>query len=168
METPKRYNPLMVTLHWLTFILLFGAGLLTDEEGGGGGSPINIHIILGALLLVVVLVRIVVRLVSKRPKWADTGNYYLNLLGELVHYGLYLAMLFILGMGVWIAFSRNLFAYALGTGSATHGVRFVQTIHHLGWIMALGLIGLHVAGALYHQYIIKDNLLARMWYGKSN
>jgi cytochrome b561 len=27
-------------------------------------------------------------------------------------------------------------------------------------------IGLHVLAALYHQFIRRDNLLARMWYGK--
>jgi cytochrome b561 len=28
------------------------------------------------------------------------------------------------------------------------------------------LIALHVGAALYHQFIRKDNLLARMWFGK--
>jgi cytochrome b561 len=28
------------------------------------------------------------------------------------------------------------------------------------------LILLHIGAALYHQFILRDNLLARMWYGK--
>ena len=28
------------------------------------------------------------------------------------------------------------------------------------------LVVLHVGAALYHQFLLKDNLLARMWYGK--
>jgi cytochrome b561 len=113
MEIPKRYNPLLATLHWLTLILMLGAGFLAEDEGGR--SPINIHMILGSLLLIVLVFRLIVRFTTKRPAWADTGNKLLNQLGEFVHYGLYLAAFFILGMGAWIAYNRNLFAYVLGT-----------------------------------------------------
>jgi len=164
MNIPKRYNPLLVTLHWLTVILMFGAGFLSEDEGGR--SPINIHMILGALLLFVLLVRVVVRFTTKRPTWADTGNQLLNSIGELVHYGLYLAAFFILGMGALIAHNRNLFAYVMGTGTAGGRVGALGAIHHLGWILAIGLILLHVGAALYHQFYIKDNLFGRMWYGK--
>jgi len=164
MDTPKRYNPVLVTLHWLTVILMLGAGFLAEDHGGG--SPINIHMILGSLLLIVLIARIVVRFTTKRPAWADTGSQFLNKLGELVHYGLYLAAFFILGMGALIAYNRNLFAYVMGTGTAGGRVGFIGSIHQLGWILAMGLILLHVGAALYHQFIIKDNLLTRMWYGK--
>jgi len=163
MSTPKRYHPLLVTLHWLTVIVMFGAGFLSEDEGS---SPISIHMILGAILLALILVRVVARFATKRPAWADTGNKYLNQLGELVHYGLYLVTLFILGLGAWIASDRNLIGYALGTGQVVRGTRFIRSFHHLGWIMAVGLILLHVGAALYHQFILKDNLMARMWYGE--
>ena len=166
MNTLKRYNPVSVTLHWLTVVLMLAAGFLADDEGGGS-SPINIHMILGALLLAVLVIRLVVRFTSKRPLWADTGNVLLNKLGELVHYALYLAVFFILGMGAWIAYNRNLFAYMVGTGSALRRVGFIGAIHQLGWVFALGLIIAHVGAALYHQFIIKDDLLNRMWYGRS-
>jgi cytochrome b561 len=29
-----------------------------------------------------------------------------------------------------------------------------------------GLVALHVGAALFHQFIRKDNLLSRMWFGK--
>jgi len=163
MNTPKRYNTVMVTLHWLTLILLFGAGFLADEHGE---ALIDIHMILGVLLLIVLLIRIVVRFATKQPEWADTGNQLLNLFGALVHLGLYFAMFFILGFGVLIAFRRNLFAYLLGTGSLQDRGYLFGGIHHLGWILTFGLVLLHVGAALYHQFILKDNLMARMWYGK--
>ncbi len=162
MNTPKRYNPFLVTLHWLTVILMFGAGFLAEDEGG---AVIDIHMILGALLLLVLVVRVIVRLSTKQPKWADTGNPLLDQLGGLVHVGLYLAMVFILGMGTLIAYKRNLLAYAMGTGSAIERAGIIGPIHHLGWIMAFVLIFLHVGAAFYHQFILRDNLLARMWYG---
>ena len=36
---------------------------------------------------------------------------------------------------------------------------------NLAYIM-LGLVALHVGAAFYHQFIRKDNLIGRMWFGK--
>jgi cytochrome b561 len=163
MNTPKRYHPVLVTLHWLTLVLLLGAGLLSDA---GGRSPIEIHMIIGALLLVVMLTRLVVRFATKRPAWADTGNATLNQLGELVHYALYLAAFLILGVGGVMAYQRGLIAYAMGLGSTVSRPSPIVGIHELGWSLVLLLIFVHVGAALYHQFILKDNLLSRMWYGR--
>ena len=164
MNTPKRYNPLLVTLHWLTVILLFGAGMLSES---GRRSPVNIHMILGATLLLVMLVRVVARFTTKHPAWADTGNKFLNQLGGLVHLGLYLVVFYILGMGALIANNRGLFAYVMGTSTTvSRSAGIFGGLHQLGWALVLLLVFAHVAAALYHQFILKDNLLARMWYGK--
>jgi len=165
MNTPKRYHPIMVILHWLTVILLVGAGLLADSEGGG--SPIDTHIIIGVLLLVIMILRLIVRFTTKRPEWANTDNPFLNKLGEWVHIGLYFLAFSILIFGGLIASKRNLLGYALGTGSIIH-VRYglVGELHQLSWMLIVGLLLLHIGGALYHQFIIKDNLFGRMWFGK--
>jgi cytochrome b561 len=165
MTTPKRYHPVLVTLHWLTVVFMLGAGFLADE-GDGGGSPVNIHMILGAVLLVLIVTRLIVRFTTKRPAWADTGSKFFNMLGELVHYALYLLVFYILGMGALLAYKRDLFGYLMGTGSIVRGVRFFGAFHQLGWFLALLLVAGHVGAALYHQFILKDNLLGRMWYGK--
>ena len=164
MNTPKRYNPVMVTLHWLTVILLLGAGFLAEDEGR---SPINIHMILGASLLIVMVLRLVIRFTTKRPAWAETGNKLFNWLGELVHLALYLLVFFILGMGGLIAYDRNIFGYLMGSGSVHGRAGFFGLVHHLGWVLVLGLILLHVLAALYHQFVLRDNLFSRMWYGSN-
>lgn len=163
MNTQKRYHPFLVTLHWLTVLLLFGAGLLSES---GRRSPINIHMVIGALLLLVMVLRVIVRFSTKRPAWAETGNPLLNKLGGLVHLGLYLSVFFILGMGALIAYNRNLFTYLVDASAMVGRAGFIGKIHHLGWILAVGLILFHVGAALYHQFILEDNLFARMWYGK--
>jgi len=163
MNTPIRYNPAVVVLHWLTVLLILGAGLLAEGESS---SPINIHMILGAGLLLVMIVRLILRLTVRRPAWANTGNPFLDKLGELVHVGLYFFAFLILGFGGLIAAQRNLFAYVMGTGVASSGEVgfFYRALHQLGWLGVLALLSLHVGGALYHQFIIKDNLLKRMWF----
>lgn len=167
MNTPKRYHPVMVVLHWLTVILILGSGFLAGGEGGGRKSPIDTHMILGALLFVTMIIRIIVRFTVKRPEWANTGNQFLNKLGELVHVGLYFFAFFILIFGGLIASKRDLFGYVLGTGSIVRGrLGLIGGMHQLGWLAIMGLLLLHIGGALYHQFILKDNLLNRMWFGK--
>jgi cytochrome b561 len=164
MKTPERYNPAMVVLHWLTVLLLLGAGLLSEDEGGR--APINIHMILGAALLGVMVIRLILRFTFPRPPKAGTGSEFLDKLGELVHMGLYFFAFLILAFGGLIAVQRNLIGYLVGTGPVVRGeIGFLYGAgHQLGWIGVLVLLFLHVAGALYHQFIIKDNLLKRMWF----
>ncbi len=164
--TTKRYHPIMVVLHWLTVVLILGAGFLSEDEGGGS-SPINIHMILGSLLLATMIVRLIFRFTTKRPEWAGTGNEILNKLGELVHVGLYFFAFYILALGGLIAVKRNLIGYALGNGSVTRLSGFIGPLHQLGWLAIMGLLVLHIGGAVYHQFILKDNLLSRMGFGKS-
>ncbi|MBK6793146.1 MAG: cytochrome b/b6 domain-containing protein [Anaerolineales bacterium] len=163
MNTPKRYNPILVTLHWLTLIVMFGAGLLSEA---GGDSPINFHMIFGVILLVIMIVRLITRFTTARPAPLDAGNAFFNKVGELTHIGLYGIAFFILGMGGLIAYNRNLFAYMMDSTAQVSRAGFVGAIHHLGWLLAMALIFLHVGAALYHQFILKDNILSRMWYGK--
>jgi cytochrome b561 len=163
MNTPKRYHPIMVVLHWLTVVLILGAGLLADA----GSSPIDIHMILGSLLLVTIIIRLILRYTLQRPAWANTGNQFFNKLGEWVHIGLYFFAFYILIFGGIIAYQRNLFGYALGNGAVTHyKFALLGPLHQLGWLAVMGLFLLHIGGAVYHQFVIKDNLLNRMWFGK--
>lgn len=164
MSTPKRYHPLLVTLHWLTVVLILGSGFLAEDDTR---APIDIHMVLGAALLAVLIVRVIVRLATKRPAWADSGNPLFNMIGELVHFGLYFMSFFILILGGLIAARRNLFAVVAGSGVVNGRPGILGPIHHLGWFLLLALLAVHVGAALYHQFLLKDNLLARMWFGKA-
>ncbi len=163
MNPTKRYHPFLVTLHWLTLILMLGAGILSEA---GGDLPINFHMIFGALLLVVMVARLIARFSTARPAPLDAGNSFFNKVGELTHLGLYFIAFFILGMGGLIAYNRNLFGYLLDNSAQITRAGFTGDIHHLGFILAMALILLHVGAALYHQFILKDKILSRMWYGK--
>lgn len=163
---PKRYHPIQVTLHWLTVLLMFGAVALAPEEEGGGASPVYLHMIVGGLLALVLISRLVVRFTVPRPAKASAGNAFFNKIGELTHWGLYFFAFVILAGGASIALQRNMIGSLFGSGALQDlGRSFAAPIHGLGWFLALMLILLHVGAAAYHQFILKDNLLNRMWYG---
>ena len=42
---------------------------------------------------------------------------------------------------------------------------FFAEIHRWCWKVGAGVLGLHVLGALWHQYVAKDSVLRRMWSG---
>jgi len=174
----KRYNPIAVTLHWLVAILIFATLLFAGEEGEGGMAvsiaglpPIGIHMILGISTLVLLTIRVFVRWFTKRPDWASTGTPFLDLVGKLTHFGLYFFTFAITITGIVMASQRGLFARVLGIGTAaargfSRGGFQLGAFHGLSWAVLFLLILLHVGAALFHQFIKKDNLLGRMWYGK--
>lgn len=164
---PSRYHPISVTLHWLTIILMFGAAALAPEGEQGRSSAPYVHAIMGGLLAFVLILRLVLRFAVKQPTKASAGNAFFDLIGALTQWGLYFFAFLVLAGGAVIAMQRNLIGAMLGSGALQELSRNAASpIHEMGWSLAVMLILLHVGAALYHQFIIKDNLFQRMWYGK--
>ena len=174
MNAPKRYHPLLVTLHWLVAILVvfnlyIGKFVFMDpnypEQAAKG------HMVMGIAVLLLVIVRFVVRQRLPRPADADSGSKLTDMLAKLVHYGLYIMLAAITVIGVTFAAQSGRMARTfLGAGPASgpppESVFLLRGLHGLSANILLLLILMHVAAALYHQFIRKDNLIARMWYGR--
>jgi cytochrome b561 len=205
---PKRYHPAIVALHWIILILIFATAFFAmGGEGGREGSisiagfqPIAIHMVLGIIVLVLLIIRLFIRIFSKRPAWASTGNRFLDIIGELTHWALYFFTFAIVITGLILALQANRLARTFGIGSNTppqfqpgqfpppngrqfqprpfprsgeggegfrgEGGFFLGAFHGLSWALLLLLIFFHASAALYHQFIVKDNLFGRMWFGK--
>ncbi len=169
---PKRYHPALVALHWTIAVLIFLNFLLAKISQSGpdiAGIPmIDFHMSFGILILVLLILRFVVRMVARRPEWADSGNVYFNKIGEWTHWGLYLLVFAMTITGIMLASDTGYLADLSTTvGSTLEQFHFgLGRLHGAVWTLLLALIGLHVAAALYHQFYIKDNLLKRMWFGK--
>lgn len=172
---PARYHPLHAAIHWLMFLLvimMLGVGKFVmpgiPVDNPQKPAMLQTHAMIGITIAVLLVVRIVLLFTAKRPAPADAGNAVLNLVARAVHVLFYVLLLGMVlsGMGLFQAASlpdvfsgaspypSDFFAYPPRIG---HG--FISTA-------LLALIALHVGAALYHQFILKDNLLARMWFGK--
>jgi cytochrome b561 len=150
----------------------FSQGGFPRQEGQNIFSRIGLHMIFGLSVLVLLIVRLIVRWTTKHPEWASAGNKFFDWVGGLTHFGLYL---FTFGMtitGIILANQRGQLARTFGIGSTPTRGSFQRGAFSLGmfhggiWILLLLLIALHVGAALYHQFILKDHLLGRMWFGK--
>ncbi len=194
---PKRYHPALVALHWMIFILIFAAAFLGGGgEGGEGrreggllipGVPtLSLHIVLGAAVLVLLVLRLLIRWRTKRPEWAATGSPLLDRVGQLTHWALYFLIFLVLGTGLVLSLQGNRLSRAFGLaglptqftpgrfprpgfedGIGRGGILFlIGRLHGLSWALLLLLVLFHVGAALYHQLMLKDNLLGRMWFGR--
>ena len=144
-----RYHPISVILHWAV-VLLMGVAVMTAGDDGGGN--LALHTLIGGIILVLMLIRFVMRWAVKQPAWASTGNDFLDLIGKLTHFGLYFFTFSILVTGAFLFLNG-------GQGSF-----FMGAFHSLSWFALFLLIALHIGAAFYHQFLVRDNLLGRMWF----
>jgi cytochrome b561 len=122
---PKRYHPALVGLHWIILILMFataffalgGEGRRGDIISIAGFSPIAVHMVLGLTVLVLLIVRLIMRLFTRRPGWASTGNKFLDVVGELTHWALYFFAFAIVITGLILALQTNRLSRTFGLGN---------------------------------------------------
>jgi cytochrome b561 len=176
MEKPKRYHPLLIALHWLlAFLIIFMllVGLLSLKWMPNNPAklmPLGFHMATGTLILALMLIRIVVRVMTKKPEEATAGNRFLDLIGKITHYALYVFAILMAVSGIGISAQAGLAPIVFGASGAPLPEDFfvypVRYGHGYIAITLIVLILMHVGAALYHQFFRKDRLLSRMGIGK--
>jgi len=175
-KAPKTYHHALVALHWVVALLIFAnISLAVALESGGrdlAGIPlINFHMTFGITILILMITRLSVRFIFQRPAAADAGNPILNKIGEATHWLLYLLTFGMTISGLILAIETDDLPQLLGAISAEASSRGLANLN-LGWLhgriwaLLLLLILLHIGAAIYHQFILKDNLIKRMGFGK--
>jgi cytochrome b561 len=143
------------------------------RENQGVLSGTGLHMILGISILVLLVVRLAVRWGTQHPEWASTGNKLFDWVGNLTHLGLYVLTFGMAITGIILANQRGILARVFGVGATPAAGTYLRGGFRFGmlhggiWTLLLLLIILHVGAALYHQFILKDNLMGRMWFGKN-
>jgi len=176
MSQVSRYHPALVTLHWLLAVLIVAAlvlGALVMVKIPNS-DPMKIealrsHMTGGVLILLLTHVRLIVRMQTTHPAAASTGNWWLDRLAWTSHRMLYLAVLGLAGSGLVMGLQTGLPTIVFASGGALPADFWafpIRTVHYLFSRLLVGLIALHVAGALYHTLILKDGLLRRMVFGR--
>jgi cytochrome b561 len=176
MSQVSRYHPILVTLHWLLAAITIAAlalGALVMVRIPNSDpmklEALRSHMIGGGVILVLTLVRLFVRTHTRHPPTASAGHWALDRIAWASHRMLYVAVLGMALSGLIMALQSGLPAILLGGGGALPAdfwVYPVRRVHYAISRLLIALIALHVAGALYHTFILKDGLLRRMIYGR--
>ena len=165
-----RYSSVAILLHWLlalmlAFQLALGAAMPGDESGF---AAYQLHKSVGITILVLTLARLGWRLMHRPPPQLEHG--LAGFLAKAVHVGFY-TLLILIPLSGWalvstahVAVPTVLFGVIpLPDLPLPSGVHETSEIAHelLSWA-CVGLIALHVVGALRHHFMLRDGLLERM------
>ncbi|EYD77591.1 Cytochrome b562 (Cytochrome b-562) [Rubellimicrobium mesophilum DSM 19309] len=152
------YSSTQIAVHWLVAALVIVNWLLGDgmsdvfravEEGQAVNNigPAYIHIAIGVTVLLLMLFRLMARI--RRPVQTDPDDPHriLAVLGAINHWAFY-ALLILIPVGGAIAwFGRS---------------EEAGDLHELLVNVTLVLVLIHVAAALFHQFVLRDGLIRRM------
>ena len=176
MSQVSRYHPLLVASHWFLAVLIVGAlalGALVLAKIPSTDpmklEALRSHMIGGTLILIVMLVRLILRTRTARPAPATAGNPALDRVAWISHRLFYVFVLGQAGSGLFMAVQTGLPDVVFGGHGALPADFWafpVRTVHYVVSRLLMALIALHVAGALYHAFVLRDGLLRRMGFGK--
>lgn len=157
MPAPKGYTRLQIALHWIAALLIVQQYLFKDAisaawEAATKGlesafNPLVLaHVAGGGMVLLFALWRVSIRARRGAPDAAGDSAMQ-RALAKAVHLGLYAVMILmpVSGSVAWFG-----------------GVEVAAQGHNILKIALLALVALHVGGALYHQFVLKDGLITRM------
>lgn len=173
--TSARYHPVLVVLHWLlAFLILFALAMGSLKlQHIPNDSPDKImalrgHMMAGSLILVLTLIRFGVRLKTPHPAPGKTDSVLLSRLATVMHYGLYCFVLLTVASGQILAVQVDLpVAVFAGAALPANFADFsAHRVHAWAAGILLVLIAGHVSAALYHQFLLKDGLFRRVWFGR--
>jgi cytochrome b561 len=171
------YTKIARRLHWTTVLLLaiqIPVGLYMVYRGNTLNLWDNLtnalysgHKLVGLVILVIVIWRLVYRFRRGAPVDEPTIEPWQRIVSRLNHWGLYLLLLVtpIVGyVGISLFPALDIFGVPL-PGVVAPDKEAAKTafgIHGLLVLLLVLMIALHVAAALYHYLIRKDNVLGRM------
>ena len=172
-ETRSRYSAVSMTLHWVIAALVIGQILLVsaaDQEGPNAGLWMTMHKSGGISILLLTLFRLGWRLKHPAIPLPATTPRWQRLAARTTHILFYVVLL-VMPLTGWLASSAadraiewyGLFNWPLlpiGGGRQTAGL--MMEIHGAVVKSLYILIALHIAGALKHYFIDRDNVLQRM------
>src|SRR5689334_4833409 len=173
-SSPQRYGTVPIVIHWLSaiaIVVMLGTGLTAANTADAAAKAgiLTVHVSVGISVLLLTLLRLLWWLaVDRRPAHHAGIPGWQARLSHLVHYAIYAVIVLLLASGVALAILSGLVP-ALFTGGLATLPEFTAYppffAHWLaGWAM-IGLVALHVAAALYHQFWRQDRLMARMGVG---
>jgi cytochrome b561 len=177
LRTGERYRAGAIAFHWIMFGLLVVVGvlgLLHDSWRKETQSFwINIHALIGMSLWLVLLPRFAYRLRHPPPALPEGSGALSRRLSSPVHLTLY-ALMFIVPIIGFVTFAYHGRVLNFGAFELNLGIKKnraisgpTEDIHGYLAYALFALAGLHALAALWHRFILRDGILARMWLGRT-
>lgn len=176
-----RYGLVAMTLHWVIAALIVGMFALgqvmtAPPPAERDFALYQLHKSFGFVVLALVVVRLAWRWMNPQPPLPPTLKPYERGLARATHAALY-ALIIALPLSGWLMVSASPWqipTVVFGVVPVPHLLgpdgdleALFKTVHAwLGWAL-VAVVVLHVAGALKHHFVLRDDVLRRMLPGAS-
>lgn len=171
---PDRYGAMAVSIHWLSALLilaLLGSGFRAANslDAAAKAEFLRFHIPVAIIVLLLTALRIVwwwrfdrkPLSVEGTPRWQER-------IARSVHVAFYIVIFGMVTSGIGMMVLSGAAPAVFGAAGAVlpNFTDYPPRVPHgLGAFLIVGLLIFHATAALYHQFIRRDGLLQRMWYG---
>ncbi len=175
-NTANAFGSFVKVMHWLTAVLVIGMLIfgffLESFSDSLKGSMIALHKSIGLTILLLIVLRLIWRIFNKQPGYPLTIPKWEQFCARSVHYLFYIILIFMPATG-WLMSSLgghkvefwNLWNWQLPLSPNRTLAGYFFNTHKILAFIIIGLLVLHVAAALKHHFIEKNNLLRRMLPG---
>ena len=168
----SKYGLLSKLFHWLTaagLIVQIPLGFyLVDLDFDQFKVNIeNYHILFGLIIFYVTLIRLIFKLLTPTPDFKGSTFPGQKFVAKLNHLLLYLALLTVTISGIFkklfngeslvIFFKKINLTYNFDLSEQFY------SIHILANYALIGLIGLHILAVLFHKFLLRENILKRIF-----
>lgn len=176
-NSATEYGSLAKWLHWLITAGLIVILYLGLEQAGmeRGPEKMELRVVHGSFALLVLLlmtVRLIWRLMNEVPAHPDGMPGWQRITSTLVHWAIYVSVFVQLISGpITIATGSGdisffgLFSFKLPVEQNEEAHHFWEGIHEFAWKIVAAIVVLHILGALYNHFIVKNDVLRRMTVG---
>jgi cytochrome b561 len=175
-----RWHPLIISLHWLVLALIlvqFGLARLMRDETRDLISRFPLyqwHKSIGLTVAALVLMRLVLRLALPAPRPLAMPAWQ-RLAAASVQAGLYLCLLALPASGLLMVSAAPIQIPTLLYGwiAVPHPIapdkavyEAMLRLHGALFATLAALAAIHSGAALLHQFVLKDGLMRRIWFGR--
>lgn len=178
-NTNQNFGVLAKIFHWaffllLTFSIIAGNFLADMPKGAEKLEGIGMHKAFGSLILMLLMMRLFWRLINVMPSLPSTTTTKQALMARAMHWVLYFLMFAQPLSGVMMSQSSGypvsffgLFEFPMFLDKNTALAENFHTAHGLIWMaLVIAVLG-HVAAALQHHFILKDDVLKKMTFSSN-
>ena len=168
---PRRYHPALRVLHWsiaaiVIAALLMGTFVMAPTPNTDPGKKFFLfkHMAAGLLVLCLTVARMIFRPKTRRPAPVSSGIALADWIVPYVHRLFDFLLIAMVASGIAIAALAGLPGLLLGGGALPENFNHLlpHALHVFFARSLMALLALHICGAFYHHFILRDGLIWRM------
>lgn len=177
--TLKHYTGTAKFLHWaiallIIMMLVFGQGFEDITNPDDMAFSLRGHSTLGFTVITLLVLRILWRLGNPPPALPETVAPTQAMLSKVSHLLLYALMIYVPATGIYTAAAHEYAVLPYGAFDVREVFGFLgasdfdgrRFLHEIGTWLLIALLAVHIIAAFLHQFVQKDGVLRRMWFGR--